>query len=128
MAESNQVKWVGIRPTNPASDPIPVSAPSNLPVTIATEFWTTDYEEEDGTGADAYNDDNTYEFDEAWLVWDILIETFAAFISFRKANGEWGDAKPLPVGMYSIVHSSTGLRVQNRVAGSNCAYSFTRYR
>ena len=93
-----------------------------------TNIELTQLEEENGTGANTYTAANEYDLGSEWLRWDILIETFDAFISFLKNDGNWSDDKPLPPGIYSLDFSATGLRIRNRIAGNNTIYSFTRYR
>jgi len=88
----------------------------------------TDYEEESGDAENTYAVADTFEFEEAWSVWDILIEDNGAEISFKKETAVWGDAKPLPIGMYSIDFSAYGIKVQNRAADSVAKYSITRYK
>ena len=85
------------------------------------------YAVENGNAPDAYNAGSTFEFVAAQYVTDLLIETFGATISFRNAAGVWGDNKALPVGAYSIDLIHYGVRIQNRVALSVCAYEITTY-
>ncbi len=86
------------------------------------------YQVEEGAGPDAYNVGSTYETDVANYVTDLLIETFDATVSFRNAAGVWGDDKSLLVGFASFDLIHYGIRVQNRVALSACAYEITLYR
>ena len=86
------------------------------------------YAVENGNAPDAYNAGSTYEFAEAQYVTDLLIETFAATVSFRNAVGVWGDDKALPVGAISIDLIHYGVRIQNRVAASVSVYEITTYR
>ena len=85
------------------------------------------YNVNNGTAADAYNAGNTFEFATAFNVTDFLIETFAATISFRNLAGVWLDDKALPVGIHSIDFINYGVRVRNRVGGSNTVYELTSY-
>jgi len=82
---------------------------------------------ENGNAPDAYNAGSTYESPIACYASDFLIETFGATISFRNAAGAWGDDKALPVGMHSIDFIHYGIRIENRVALSICAYELTCY-
>lgn len=86
------------------------------------------YDVENGTAADAYAAGDTYDQIEAWYVTDIIIETFAAEVSFRNQAGVYGDDKYFPVGAYSIDLIHYGMRIQNRTPGSNTVYEFTIYR
>lgn len=86
------------------------------------------YDVEDGDAPDAYDAPNTYEQTEAWYVTDIIVETFAAEVSFRDSEANWGGDIYLPVGAYSIDLVHYGMRVQNHVALSVAAYWFTVYR
>ena len=86
------------------------------------------YDIENGIGADAYAAGDTFDQTEAWYVTDIIIETFAAEVSFRNQAGVYGDDKYFPVGAYSIDLIHYGMRCQNRTPGSNTVYEFTIYR
>ncbi len=85
------------------------------------------YAVENGNAPDAYNAGSTFEFVVGQYCTDLLIETFAATISFRNQAGVWGNDKALPVGMYSIDFINYGVRIQNRVALSVCVYEITTY-
>jgi len=86
------------------------------------------YDCEDGNAPDAYDAPNTYDQTEAWYVTDMIIETFAAEVSFRDQAGNYGGDIYLPVGAYSIDLVHYGMRIQNHVALSVAAYWFTIYR
>lgn len=86
------------------------------------------YAVEAGNAPDAYDAPNTFEFIQAQYVTDILVETFAATISFRNAAGAWGDNKAILVGAASIDFVHYGIRIQNRVALSVAAYEITTFR
>ena len=86
------------------------------------------YHVEDGNAPDAYDAPNTYEQADAIYTTDILIEDFAAEISFRNLAGVWGDDKTIPIGFASIDFIHYGIRIQNRNAGDVAAYEFTFYR
>ncbi|KKL86350.1 hypothetical protein LCGC14_1945620 [marine sediment metagenome] len=86
------------------------------------------YVVEQGNAPDAYNAGSTYDQADAIFCTDLLIETFAATISFRDVNGNWGDDKALPVGAYSIDFIQYGIRIQNRVGAAVSAYEITLYR
>ena len=81
-----------------------------------------------GTGADTYTAINTRDLPVSYTRWDLVIETFAAHISFRMSDGSWGGDISLVAGMHSIDFASNGIRIKNRVAGSNCTYEITTYR
>ena len=86
------------------------------------------YDVNNGIAADAYNAGDTFEFAVAYAVTDLLIETFAATISFRNQAGVWLGDKALPVGFHSIDFINYGIRIRNRTGGSNTVYEFTSYR
>lgn len=86
------------------------------------------YAVEDGNAPDAYNAGSTFDSAVALYTTDILVETFAATISFRNAAGVWGDDKSLLVGVSSIDFMHYGIRIQNRVGGSVAVYEITTYR
>ncbi|HDY88351.1 hypothetical protein LCGC14_0954770 [marine sediment metagenome] len=86
------------------------------------------YDVETGNAPDAYNAGSTYDQANAIYTTDILVENFAAEISFRNLAGVYGDDKIIPVGMSSIDFIHYGIRIQNRVALSVAAYQFTLYR
>ncbi len=86
------------------------------------------YHVEDGNAPNAYNAGSTYEQADAIYTTDILVEDFAAEISFRNLAGIWGDDKTIPVGLASIDFIHYGIRIQNRVAASVAVYEFTFYR
>lgn len=88
----------------------------------------TDMEEESGDAEDTYGATDTFEWDEAWSRFDVLIEDYEAEISFKKETAVWSDAKPLPKGWFSFDFSAIGFKIQNREAGEVCNYSLTRYR
>ncbi|KKM76706.1 hypothetical protein LCGC14_1377400 [marine sediment metagenome] len=85
------------------------------------------YAVNNGTAADAYNAGDTFEFATAFNVTDILVEIFAATISFRNEAGVWLGNKALPVGFHSIDFINYGIRIRNRTGGSNSVYEFTSY-
>lgn len=86
------------------------------------------YAVENGNAPDAYDAGSTFESVEAIYTTDFLIETFDATVSFRNALGDWGNAKALPVGGYSIDLIHYGVRIQNRVGASVSVYEITTYR
>jgi len=94
----------------------------------AAGTWYEYYDTENGNAPDAYDAPNTYEQTEAWYVTDIIIEAFAAEVSFRNAAGVWGGDKYLPVGAYSLELIHYGMRIRNHVALSVANYWFTIYR
>lgn len=86
------------------------------------------YNVETGNAPDAYDAGSTYAQANAIYTSDILVENFAAEISFRNLAGVWGNDKIIPVGMASIDFIHYGIRIQNRNAGSVAAYQITLYR
>ncbi|HDY88592.1 MAG TPA: hypothetical protein ENH82_10860 [bacterium] len=86
------------------------------------------YNVEAGTAPDAFNAGSTYDQADAIFTTDILVETFAAEISFRNLAGVWGNNKIIPVGLASIDFIHYGIRIENRVPGSAAVYEFTLYR
>lgn len=86
------------------------------------------YHVETGNAPDAYNAGSTFEQANAIYTTDILIEDFAAEISFRNLAAVWGDEKIIPVGFASIDFIHYGIRIQNRGAGDVAAYQITFYR
>lgn len=86
------------------------------------------YDVETGNAPDVYDAPNTFIQADAIFTTDILIENFAAEISFRNLAGIWGDDKIIPVGLASIDFIHYGIRIQNRVALSVAAYQLTLYR
>ena len=86
------------------------------------------YHVETGNAPDAYNAPNTFIQANAIFTTDLLIEDFAAEISFRNLAGIWGHDKIIPVGFASIDFIHYGIRIRNRVALSVAAYQFTFYR
>ena len=86
------------------------------------------YHVESGNAPDAYDAPNTFIQANAIYTTDILIEDFAAQISFRNLAGIWGNDKIIPVGFGSIDFIHYGIRIQNRLPLSVAAYEFTFYR
>ncbi len=82
----------------------------------------------DGTSLDPFSALHTFEFALAYNVTDFLIETFPSVISFRNLAGNWLPEKILPVGMHSIDFINYGIRIRNRIPGSDCDYEITSYR
>ena len=108
---------------------IMLKATSDGRLLVATAGTASEiYVVENGVAPDAYNAGSTYESADAIYTTDFLIETFAATITFRNAAAVWGNAKALPVGGHSIDFIHYGVRIQNRVALSACAYEITTYR
>ena len=95
---------------------------------IASAVAYNTYEIYTGTGADTYNEPNSRDLPVSYTRFDFLIENFAAHISFKMGNGEWGGDISLVAGMHSIDFNSNGIRIKNRVLGSNCVYEITTYR
>ncbi len=82
----------------------------------------------DGTALDPFSALHTFEFAVSYNVTDFLIETFPSVISFRNLAGTWLPEKILPVGMHSIDIINYGIRIRNRIPGSDCDYEITSYR
>lgn len=88
-----------------------------------------EYKVESGIAVDAYHADDTFEYDDPYSRWDILIETYDCEIAFRnKTDTAWGDDMALTKGWHSLDLVSKGVRVQNRTVGENTVYQVTVYR
>lgn len=115
----------GVR--NGVSVPVTIGEAGALRVETYGSGFTA-YEVKTGTAADAYS--ATHELIPATLShrWDFLIETNDADIKFYKPDGTtfYGDI-PLQTGYYSISFTSPGVRIKNRVGGSNAAYHITAF-
>lgn len=81
-----------------------------------------------GTCVDDYVAPHIFESDDAYNVTDFLIETHPAITSFRNLQGVWLPDKIMPVGMHSIDLIHYGVRIHNRIPGSNSDYEVTFYR
>ncbi len=87
-----------------------------------------EYTVKKGTGSDDYTAENIFEFSESYNRWDILLEGGDAIISFKKANGTWGEDITLPEGFHSYEFSALGIKIKNRNAGVNVSYEITAFR
>jgi len=86
------------------------------------------YEVKTGTAPDTYNTTDLLRPAYRSSIWDILIESNDAIVSFRNPEdtGYMGDII-LPVGVYSIDINTTECRIKNRSTGSNATYQIVGY-
>jgi len=96
---------------------------------VATAGTTIEwYDVETDNAPDAWNVAQTYEYADAILKTDIIIETFDAEIQWRNHAGVWGAVKRAPVGAMSFDFTHYGIRLRNRVALSVAVFEVTVYR
>ncbi|MQY77944.1 MAG: hypothetical protein GH151_01920 [Bacteroidetes bacterium] len=81
-----------------------------------------------GTGGADFAAPNIKEYDVAYNVTDILVESFAAIISFRNLQGVWLDPKALPVGYHSIDFIHYGYQIKRRSILGDTDFEVTIYR
>lgn len=86
------------------------------------------YEVQTDNAPDAWNVAQTYEYTDAVLRTDIIIETFDAEFQWRNQAGVWGAVKRAPVGAMSFDFTHYGIRFRNRVALSVAVFEMTVYR
>lgn len=91
-----------------------------------TTFEWYDVETDDAPAA--WDAAQTYEYTEAILRTDIIIEDFDAEIQWRSQVGVWGGVKRAPVGAMSFDFTHYGIRIRNRVGASVAAFEITVYR
>jgi len=94
--------------------------------TAGTTFEWYDVETDDAP--DAWDAAQTYEYVEAVLRTDIIIEDFDAEYQWRNQVGVWGEVKRAPVGAMSFDYTHYGIRFRNRVALSVAVFEMTAYR
>lgn len=87
-----------------------------------------EYGTESGSASDTYAAADTYEFSDNYLLFDILIESNDAEISFQNVKGQWLDDIVLTTGFHSLEFIGYGIRIQNRTAGNTAGYNLTYYR
>jgi hypothetical protein len=108
---------------------VPISSTTGgfLKVAVSGAGFST-YAGAAGTAADAYPGAPTLAVTGGAQRWDILIETNEAVISWLASDGvTWLGDIPLAKGFYSWLFTSTGIRIKNRVGGSNSVYSITAF-
>jgi len=137
MAETNQVKWVGVRPISPAEN-IPVTLEANnagtlnVAVTGKTGFETdiryptglTGVKTATGTGADTFNTAQAF----GATVYEVMViaETNGAILSLSPDNSNWSDDIHIPANVImGITLKATHWKIKNRVAGSNVTYTIS---
>jgi hypothetical protein len=110
------------------SFPIRATADGALRVTAYGTGFTS-YTTVSGTAADTYNATNELLVSGSAHRWDILIESNDAKIKFLYPGGVtfYSDI-PLVRGFYSIPFTSPGIRIANRVAGSNATYHISAFK
>lgn len=95
-------------------------------VTAGTTFeW---YDVETDNAPDAWDASQTYEYTDAILMTDILIEDFDAEFQWKNSAGLWGVVKRAPVGAMSFDYTHYGIRFRNRVGASVAVFEVTVYR
>lgn len=82
----------------------------------------------DGTAADDYTSDNTYELSNTYQRFDILTEGGDVLVSLKTTSGRWTTDIPIPEGFSSYDFAITGIKVKNRTSGTNVAYYINLYR
>jgi len=110
-----------------AGDFIPLKATNTgiLRVQAALGGYTS-YKVHSGTAPDAYSSTHTYVEDFTHV--SILVEDNDAKISMRDQNGVWGNDIPLTVGWHAFDFNGSGIRIKNRVSGSNAKYTIILWR
>ena len=88
-----------------------------------------EYVTETGNALDDYDTTTTFQYDNVYSRWDILIEGNDAIVSFRnKYDTDWLDDIILTTGYHSLDFSSRGIRIKNRNAGSTASFQIVAYR
>lgn len=82
----------------------------------------------EGTAADTYTTQNTYELSNMYQRFDILTEGGDVLVSLRTANGRWTVDIPIPEGFGSFDFALTGMKIKNRVSGTSVNYYINLYR
>ena len=86
----------------------------------------SDYTPHEGTASDSYDSTNTFE--EEFTHVSILVEDNEAVISMRNNEGVWKGDIPLTLGWHTFDFAGTGIRIKNRVSGSNAKFTIITWR
>ena len=82
----------------------------------------------EGTADDTDTTANTYELGNTYQRFDRLSEGGDVLVALRTVNGRWTTDIPIPEGFGSFDFALTGIKIKNRVSGTNVNYYINLYR